>query len=147
MCHGLLYFTIMFELIDKLRIKGYQLHLEQEMTDLIPTLDKDSKLIFLTRIQYEYYKDEYPEVLLYKPDMLKKLDIELTGDLLVFNANMSITSFRDELLRLRPKKVLCIPTETVMIDYHSDITLHEVLCDQYGIKYEKKLTLECRNLM
>lgn len=126
------------ELIRKdLREKGYYLVTQQEMTPLFDELDKNGNAIFLTKVQYDYYKEFYPNILLYKSEYMEKKFINPEFDQLRIDNKVPIREFIALLNQIKPKRIYYSDSDSVMIEYHTDVTLYEVLCDVYGVKFEK----------
>lgn len=129
----------MYKLIRQLEAEGYRLWTEQEMTPLFDELNKSSRVVFLTRIQYEYYKPFYPSVKLYSPELIAKIDYEPNPEhtVLHINAKTDIDDFLSAIDMVKPHKVYYTDIQDAL-SYHTDVTLYEVLCDARGITFIKQ---------
>jgi hypothetical protein len=61
-------------LSEEWKSMGYRLHCSTEMKPLFEELDKCDKVIFLTRVIYEYYSKFYPNVRLFDWSMITPIN-------------------------------------------------------------------------
>lgn len=124
----------MIRLIPELN--GYKLLKVTKFIELDGLFKVDDKYIVLTKIIYDYYHESYPGLKLFDQSMIDKVDLEFNSKVLHIPSDLSEEVIEQLIVLNLPKKLVLLGDENPQF-YHSDITMAEILCIQYGVEFIK----------
>lgn len=125
----------------KPELKGYKICTIKHLRDIRNYLDKyKGKVILCNKVQYDYYKKDYPLVKLYDKSLLDVRECNIYNDNMIYlnsseihNETMIDNLFESFNKSSYPKEIVL--NQDSLECNNSEVTYLEILCDYHNVKY------------